>query len=106
MKTISFEPRRARQSEGEASSTAAATERGAADIPSSIAEPLAQIWRAVLRVDSAVVEDNFFELGGTSLRAMLLASHVERLSTTLDPVGFFETPTFDGLCATVTLAQP
>jgi hypothetical protein len=29
--------------------------------------------RAVLRVDSAVVEDNFFELGGASLHAMLLA---------------------------------
>jgi acyl carrier protein len=100
MKTISFEARRARQTEGEVSSTAAVTDPGAADIPSSIAEPLAQIWCAVLRVNSTVVEveDNFFELGGTSLHAMLLASRIQTtLGIEISLIDFFDDPTFGTL---------
>jgi acyl carrier protein len=95
MTTISFEARRARQTEGESSSTADATQPSAADIPSAIAEPLAQLWCAVLRVDSAVVEDNFFELGGSSLHAMLLASRIQTtLGIEISLGDFFENPTF------------
>jgi len=97
MSTISFLSRRAKN--GASPSDEDASPGSELDI-----EALEGIWKKILRVDNVSPEDNLFEIGGTSLHAMLLASHVERLSATLDLVSFLETPTFDGLCANITRA--
>lgn len=95
MSTISFLSRRVKQG------TSTSTDGGPPE-PEIDIEALEGIWKKILRVDTVSPEDNLFEVGGTSLHAMLLASHVERLSATLNLVSFLETPTFDGLCANIT----
>lgn len=98
MSTISFLSRRAKK--GDQSST----DEAAPQEPEIDIEALAALWKKILRVDDVSPEDNLFELGGTSLHAMLLASQVEKLSATLELVAFLENPTFDGLCANITLS--
>jgi aryl carrier-like protein len=98
MSTISFFSRRAQKSNGP--TDAEAPQEG--DIA---VEDLESVWKTILRVQTVAPEDNLFELGGTSLHAMLLASHVERLDATLNLVGFLEMPTFEGLCTNITRAS-
>lgn len=97
MSTISFLSRRAKQATSPG-------DDGASPESEIDIEALEGIWKKILRVDSVSPEDNLFEIGGSSLHAMLLASHIERFSATLDLVGFLETPTFEGLCANITRA--
>jgi aryl carrier-like protein len=99
MSTISFLSRRAKKGDHAGDETALPPDP---ELERALAS-LHEAWKKVLRVDSVAHDDNLFELGGTSLHAMLLASHVERLPATLDLVGFLERPTFDGLCANITM---
>lgn len=97
MTTVSFLSRRAKKGDQPAGYD------GVSVPPEVDVEALADVWRSILRVDQVSPEDNFFELGGTSLHAMLMASRMEKLSLELSLVGFFEDPTFAGLCANVTV---
>jgi aryl carrier-like protein len=98
MSTISFLSRRAKKGEQ------SGTDENASPEPEIDIEALESLWKRVLRVDNVAPEDNLFELGGTSLHAMLLAAQVEKLSAKLELVAFLENPTFDGLCANITLS--
>ncbi|KYF48838.1 hypothetical protein BE08_40825 [Sorangium cellulosum] len=97
MTTVSFLSRRAKKGDQPTGLD------GVSAPPEVDVDALADVWRSILRVDHVSPEDNFFELGGTSLHAMLMASRMEKLSVELSLVGFFEDPTFAGLCASVTV---
>ncbi|MGP4001154.1 amino acid adenylation domain-containing protein [Streptomyces sp. 8N706] len=71
-----------------------------------IEQAIAEIWEAMLKLDSAGIDDDFFELGGHSLLATQVVS---RMRTTLDSAvsvrDLFEHPTIRRLAAKIKIAQ-
>jgi aryl carrier-like protein len=73
----------------------------------TIEKLLAQLWEEILSIPRVGVDDNFFTLGGNSLRAMQLATRLNKLY----PVEFeelplrrlFDNPTIAKLAATMSL---
>ena len=67
-----------------------------------VEELLADIWAEVLKVERVGVHDDFFALGGHSLLATQVANRVYRmLDVTLPLRTLFQSPTLEGLAATV-----
>ncbi len=67
---------------------------------------LAQLWAEVLDLDQVGVADNFFDLGGDSVRAVRLASSLQRLlDKPISLAAILDAPTVAGLAA-VLRAQP
>ncbi len=54
---------------------------------------IATIWQEILEVDLVGVHDNFFDLGGDSLLALQMSLEVEKLTSKIFPLEFFENPT-------------
>ena len=100
LSTVSFQSRRNKKLGGEAEGDDVDALVG---VSGELEEALAALWTSVLKVESVSVDDNFFEVGGTSLHAMLIASRVEeQLDAEMSLVDFFDSPTFAGLCHSVT----
>lgn len=99
MSTISFLSRRAKHG-----ATPSDADHGASAGQLAL-EDVEAMWKRILHVEDVSPGDNLFEVGGTSLHAMLLASTIERMSGSLDLVRFLENPTFDGLCANITISS-
>jgi len=85
--------------------------RGALDksfsAPSTpVEESLAQIWRAVLKIDKIGMHDNFFDLGGHSLRATQVVSRIREIFKIEFPLKrLFEAPTVHGLAQLIEKSQ-
>ena len=63
---------------------------------------LANIWGEILALNELGVRDNFFDLGGTSILAMQLVFHVEKIfGAILSLKAFFESPTIDDLSRSI-----
>jgi len=63
-----------------------------------VQEKLAEIWRAVLKLEAVGVTDNFYELGGDSLRGLaLLAKMTDAFAVKLPLREFLKEPTIRGL---------
>ncbi|MEL7144538.1 MAG: condensation domain-containing protein [Cyanobacteria bacterium J06573_11] len=62
---------------------------------------LADIWCAVLRLDSVGIHDNFFELGGDSILTIQIVSRAREAGLRLAPNQLFEQPTIAELAAVV-----
>ncbi|MVA49130.1 non-ribosomal peptide synthetase, partial [Agrobacterium vitis] len=67
----------------------------------AVEETLAAIWADLLRVERVGRHDNFFELGGHSLLAIQIIARMRREGLQCDIRALFETPTLEGLAATV-----
>ncbi|UOY05743.1 amino acid adenylation domain-containing protein [Muricauda sp. SCSIO 64092] len=66
--------------------------------PETTAEKnLAEIWKALLSLDSVSVHDNFFELGGDSIIAIQVVSRAKRMGFNLQPRDLFEHQTIASL---------
>ncbi|MBW4680494.1 MAG: amino acid adenylation domain-containing protein [Microcoleus vaginatus WJT46-NPBG5] len=66
---------------------------------------LAQIWEAVLGVQSISIKDNFFDLGGHSLLAVRLLDRVEKVFGKTFPLPtLFNAPTIEQLANTIRAA--
>jgi len=64
---------------------------------------LAEIWRAVLKVDAIGAHDNFFDIGGNSLTLLQVHARLrETFNTDLDVIELFQYPTLDALAARLT----
>ncbi len=73
--------------------------RDEAEIAPGIAQTIARVWQAVLRVPVASPEDDFFEAGGDSLQAITFIFELERaLGLELSPTLLNEAPRFSHLC--------
>jgi acyl carrier protein len=60
------------------------------DPTTEIEETIADIWKAVLRLDRVGIYDNFFELGGNSLVAIQIANYISsKLYATVSPSDLF-----------------
>jgi acyl carrier protein len=69
-------------------------------------QAIAQLWRAVFKLDRIGRNDNFFELGGNSLLAMDLSElFTTRLSIQLSVLGVFQYPTIRELAEIVAAAD-
>jgi non-ribosomal peptide synthetase component F/thioesterase domain-containing protein/acyl carrier protein len=65
----------------------------------AIAQTIARVWQAVLRVPVARLEDDFFDAGGDSLQAINFIVELEReLGLELSPTLLNEAPRFGQLC--------
>jgi amino acid adenylation domain-containing protein len=63
---------------------------------------LASIWGEILALNELGVHDNFFDLGGTSILAMQLVFHVEKIfGANLSLKAFFESPTINDLSRSI-----
>ncbi len=60
---------------------------------------LAEIWQAVLRVESIGVHDNFFTLGGDSILSLQIIARANQQGLRLNPKQLFEHRTIAGLAA-------
>src|SRR5262249_26898612 len=69
-------------------------------------ETMAEIWSAVLGVDSVGVDDNFFELGGDSILSIQVVARCRSAGLNVSPRNLFEHPTISALAETVTAASP
>lgn len=68
-------------------------------------QQLADIWQALLLVDSVAADDDFFAIGGHSLLATrMIARIADRLGVELPLISVFESPTLRGLAARVRAA--
>ena len=69
-------------------------DRGYVEPKTEIEQLVAQVWRAVLKLDELGVEDNFFELGGHSLLAVQIVSRLRDAFNLQIPLRtVFEAPT-------------
>jgi acyl carrier protein len=60
----------------------------------AVASVIADVWQAVLGLNSVGIDDNFFELGGHSLLAIQLVSRLRDLfQTSIALTALFEHPT-------------
>jgi acyl carrier protein len=67
---------------------------------SEIERRIAEIWRAVLRVERVATDSNFFDLGGHSLLLAEVHAHLRReVSAEVSIVELFQYPTVSGLAA-------
>ena len=62
---------------------------------------LADIWCAVLRLESVGIDDNFFELGGDSILSIQIVSRAREAGLRLAPHQLFERPTIAELATVV-----
>ncbi|MEU7763429.1 amino acid adenylation domain-containing protein, partial [Micromonospora aurantiaca (nom. illeg.)] len=65
---------------------------------SSAEERMAEVWRAVLRVDRVGVLDSFFDLGGDSIRAVALVGQLRTAGFDVSVRDVFERRTVARLC--------
>ncbi|MEO0971375.1 MAG: phosphopantetheine-binding protein, partial [Cyanobacteria bacterium J06639_18] len=56
----------------------------------AVEQTLADIWAAVLRLESVGVQDNFFELGGDSILALQMVSRAAQAGVSLSPRQIFQ----------------
>lgn len=64
----------------------------------TLAEPLAQIWKSLLGLESVGLHDSFFELGGNSMLAVQLFARLEKQTGYKLPLTtLFQSPTLAGL---------
>jgi acyl carrier protein len=67
---------------------------------------LAEIWRAVLHMDSVGVEDSYFDLGGDSLMAVILfAAVAEEFAVSMPTATIIEAPTIARLARAIDAAR-
>ena len=71
---------------------------------SPVEEQLAQIWSAVLKLDSVGSDDNFFDLGGDSILVMQIVSRAARAGLRVTPKLIFKHQTIAELAAVLTMA--
>jgi natural product biosynthesis luciferase-like monooxygenase protein len=74
---------------------------------SALERTIAEVWRAVLRLDRIGLDDNFFDLGGNSL--LLLGVRTELLDRVPGPVSLvdmFRYPTVGALAAALARTEP
>ena len=66
-------------------------------------ERVASVWTAVLGIERVGVRDNFFELGGDSLLGLRMVNRLREIlgGEALSLAAVFETPTVEGLAATL-----
>lgn len=64
---------------------------------------LAQIWQAVLKLDTVGIHDNFFELGGDSILSIQIVSRARETGLWLTPNQLFDQPTIAELATAVNL---
>jgi len=67
-----------------------------------VEELLADIWKAILRVESVGRSDNFFELGGHSLLVMQMMERLRRVKLSADVRQIFDNPTLSRLASLLT----
>lgn len=65
----------------------------------AVEQTLADIWAAVLRLESVGVQDNFFELGGDSILALQMVSRAAQAGVSLSPRQIFQYQTIAELAA-------
>ncbi|MEB3357183.1 MAG: amino acid adenylation domain-containing protein [Synechococcales bacterium] len=64
-----------------------------------VEQTLAEIWSAVLRLETVGVQDNFFELGGDSILALQMVSRAAQAGLSLSPRQIFQYQTIADLAA-------
>ncbi len=74
---------------------------------SGLARTIADVWRAVLRLDRVGLDDNFFDLGGNSLLLLGVRTELlDRLPTPVSLVDMFRYPTIGTLAAALERTGP
>ncbi|MEV6345241.1 amino acid adenylation domain-containing protein [Actinoplanes sp. NPDC051851] len=72
----------------------------------TVAQRLAGIWRAVLRVDEVGPDDDFFALGGDSLHVIRVVDRARKAGITITPAQFIANPTVAALAALAATEAP
>jgi aryl carrier-like protein len=67
---------------------------------------LAEIWSAVLRVESIGIFDDFFELGGDSILSIRIVARAKEAGLKITPNQLFDSRTIAALAAAADLVQP
>ena len=80
-----------------APTTAARTVEASTPPQSPMEQQLAEIWSAVLHVDSVGIDDNFFEIGGDSISSIQVISRAKTAGVTLKASQLFAHPTIRDL---------
>lgn len=62
---------------------------------------LAEIWRALLKIEDIGITDNFFELGGDSIIALQVVSRARSAGITLTPAALFRHQTIETLAESI-----
>ena len=70
----------------------------------SVERSLAEIWAAVLRLETVGLHDNFFELGGDSILALQMVSRAAQAGLSLSPRQIFQHQTIAELATVVETA--
>jgi non-ribosomal peptide synthase protein (TIGR01720 family) len=67
-------------------------------------QAIADVWKAVLRVDRVGIDDHFFELGGDSILSIQVIARCRQHGLRLTPKDLFKSPTIAQLAQVVTAA--
>jgi amino acid adenylation domain-containing protein/thioester reductase-like protein len=71
-----------------------------------VEQKLASLWQQILGIETIGTTDNFFDLGGHSLLVAQLVANVQEIfQVELPLIHLFQTPTLEGLAATIATSQ-